>query len=146
MLLLRFPLFLHPWAPCSARLLRSRLQHPLLGTMFCWSIQRPPRTVPAEQLRFHQGPSSASQHTENGDGRRGQQETAGPHLTQPRNRNSLFQFLRMQRVPQRRVHGLPQTASPSGVCLSTGSRAQSVPSYSRKQEDGSNGTQPETGV
>lgn len=144
MLLLLFPLLLHPWAPCSARLLRRRLQHPLLGTMFCCSIQRPLRTVPAEQLRLHQGPSGASQHTKNGDGRRGQREAAGPPLAQPQ--SSLFQFLWVRRVPQRRVHRLPQTASRSGVRLSTGTRAQSVSPYSRKQEDGSNGTQPETGV
>lgn len=64
--------------------LYSHLQSALLGTMFCCSIQRLYRTVTAEQLfAYTYCTAVLPTQTKNGDGRRGEWKTVGPHLAQP---------------------------------------------------------------
>lgn len=75
------------WAPCGTRWAvrgSPTLESTSQGTRSRCSIQRPHGTIPAGQLSAYTHCTAAlPTQTGNGDGKRGEWKTVGPHLVQP---------------------------------------------------------------
>lgn len=72
------------WHMVGCTWLHNHLQSTSLGTTSCCSIQRSRGTIPAGQLSAYTHRTAAlPTQIRNGDGRRGEWKTEGPHLVQP---------------------------------------------------------------